>query len=204
MGVSRVQQLSAVQRRRQGRGCRGLARRRAQGAAHGRQGSRRHPAAQIAQGHEGDGRIRPADPGPDREGRDGREGRRDRARPAAGRSAARRRGERRAHGCPRPHRDPGAAIWSGATGAERWRRRPRGRFITIEGGEGAGKSTQVGLLVGRARAGRDRRCARRASPAARRAPRRSGGCCSKATASAGMRSAKRCCWSPRGATMSPG
>src|SRR3984893_9615897 len=37
------------------------------------------------------------------------------------------------------------AIWFGVAGAEV--AHLRGRFITIEGGEGAGKSTQVGLLV---------------------------------------------------------
>src|SRR5882757_5406464 len=37
------------------------------------------------------------------------------------------------------------AIWFGAAGAEV--AELRGRFITVEGGEGAGKSTQVSLLV---------------------------------------------------------
>src|ERR1700720_1986500 len=40
---------------------------------------------------------------------------------------------------------PWPAIWCGAAGIEVTD--PRGRFISIEGGEGAGKSTQVGLLV---------------------------------------------------------
>src|SRR5438309_11212296 len=40
---------------------------------------------------------------------------------------------------------PSPAIWCGAAGVDVTD--PRGRFISIEGGEGAGKSTQVGLLV---------------------------------------------------------
>ena len=63
MGVSRIQRLQAGRGRRQGRGCRGMARRRAESAADRRQGSGRDPAAQGAQGDEGHGRIRPPDPG---------------------------------------------------------------------------------------------------------------------------------------------
>src|SRR5271167_4067608 len=40
---------------------------------------------------------------------------------------------------------PSPAIWCGAAGVDVTA--TRGRFISIEGGEGAGKSTQVGLLV---------------------------------------------------------
>src|ERR1700719_4048228 len=40
---------------------------------------------------------------------------------------------------------PSPAIWCGAAGIDVTA--ARGRFISIEGGEGAGKSTQVGLLV---------------------------------------------------------
>ena len=92
-------------------------------------------------------------------------------------------------------------VWG--TGAERpgSRDSPRGRFITIEGGEGAGKSTQAGLLVAALeRAGIA--AERTREPGGRPAPRRSAGYCSKATASAGTRSARRCCSTRRGATMS--
>jgi len=68
----------------------------------------------------------------------------------------------------------------------------RGRFITIEGGEGAGKTTQAGLLVAAlARAGISARATR--EPGGSPGAKRSGGCCSKARARAGMRSVKPCC-----------
>jgi D-alanyl-D-alanine carboxypeptidase (penicillin-binding protein 5/6) len=57
MGVPRVQQLQAGWRRRQDRGCRGMARQRAESRADGRQGLCRHAAAQVAQGYEGHARL---------------------------------------------------------------------------------------------------------------------------------------------------
>ena len=62
----------------------------------------------------------------------------------ADRGAADRRGRGPPHECGRPYRDARGLSGLGPTALSRM---PRGRFITVEGGEGAGKSTQVALLV---------------------------------------------------------
>ena len=109
------------------------------------QGSGRDPAAQGTQGYEGHGRLRPPDSGADQERRDSREGGRDAHRMC--RRSKRRLSPRRVSSgwTPSAASPRSPAIWSGASGTEP--RCLRGRFITIEGGEGAGKTTQVGLLV---------------------------------------------------------
>ncbi len=88
--------------------------------------------------------IRQPDPGAGPEGRKPRQDRRDRPRHAAAGGAAGRRDRSRAAWTRWGASPRSPAIWSGAIGTEAM---ARGRFITIEGGEGAGKSTQAPLLV---------------------------------------------------------
>jgi dTMP kinase len=81
--------------------------------------------------------------------------------------------------------------------------RGRGRFISLEGGEGVGKSTQAEAARRGACARAASTSSRRASRAAAPAPRRSAACCCRARRTAGRRRPRPCC-SPRPApTMSP-
>ena len=121
----------------------------------------------------------------------------DHRRHAAPDHAAGRRADGRRGGLLRPHlaraEEPRSA----------WRERG-GRFITLEGGEGAGKSTQAqGAGRGAARA----RPRRRRDPRARRQPGRRGDpqrCCSTARSTAGRPKPRRCCSPPPAPTMSRG
>jgi len=199
VGISRIQRLQAVSGWRQGRGCRGVARRRAEGAAHRFPGCGRDPAAQGAQGHEGYRRVRASDPGADQQGSDGRQAGRDRPRRTAGRSAARRRCGSRPDGRDRAYRHLGGLPGVG---------RPTLKWPTP--GASSSPSRAAKAPASRLRLGcwrqrstrRESRYGQPANPADRPAGRRSGVCCSKARVNAGIRSARPCCSSPRGMTIS--
>ena len=68
-------------------------------------------------------------------------------------------------------------IWLGFKQLSGWREPARGQFISLEGGEGAGKSTQVAGARRSAARARHRRARSPASRAAAPAPRRSASCC---------------------------
>ena len=76
-----------------------------------------------------------------------------------------------------------------------------GLFVTFEGGEGSGKSTQTRPPRRAAARPRHRAAASRASPAARRSRRASATCCSIPRA-VRARCPRRCSWRPRAPTWS--
>ena len=177
---------------------------RAESAADGREGSGRHAAAQVAQGHEGHRRLRPAGCGADQE-RASSSASSSSPRPICRRS--RRRliagGRCRAHGSVRPHRDGrrpsdlGQPALSGQGSATAPRPlhhdRRRGGRRQIDPGRGPRRGAGARRHPGAAHPRAGRLARRRGDPR---------GCCSKAQTSAGMRSPRRCCSTPRGATMS--
>src|SRR5262249_28448729 len=108
----------------------------------------RHAAAQVTQGPEGEHRVRQAGAGADQERPGDRQDHGDGSRRRADGGAARRRC--RGHSARSVWPDGGGRrqhdLGQAPSVASR-RDARRGRFITVEGGEGAGKSTQVELLL---------------------------------------------------------
>ncbi len=172
---------------------------RALGAARRRAESGRHAAPGLAQERDCSGHVRFPDHRAGHARRRARQALHLRpGRAAAGGDAARGRG--RAEARLAGPRDGGAVALRVRKLSRRPVVRPRGRFITLEGGEGAGKSTQAGLLAQALEA------ARRFGPLHPRAGRRArrgtaAGAAAIGRDGRGRRRPRCCCISPRAPSM---